>query len=191
MTSSTENDHSDHPPAIFSSESVDRQERGDPYGTDHHPTSMSSESVEKQVQEDPYYSETSEELLNRPTKNLKPNKNEIHETERCDPLYSDIPEWLQEFRQNLADDRVAECRDSHASSSHELSLEPTRSADFGKNSVFSHFPKDRNCDICLKTKNYKGFLQKTHWRSSTSSWQFWWLDNGRSQSPEWGTWISK
>ena len=22
----------------------------------------------------------------------------------------------------------------------------------GKRSVFSHFPKDRNCDICLKTK---------------------------------------
>ena len=28
------------------------------------------------------------------------------------------------------DDRVPERRDSHASSSHELSLEPTRSADF-------------------------------------------------------------
>ena len=39
-------DHSYHPPAIVSSESVDRQERGDPYGTDHHPATVSSESVE-------------------------------------------------------------------------------------------------------------------------------------------------
>ena len=40
------------------------------------------------------------------------------------------------------DDRVPECRDSHASSSHEPSLEPapTRSADLGKHSVHTHFP---------------------------------------------------
>ena len=68
MTSSTEIDHSDHPPAIASSENVDRQVRGDPYGTDHHPAIVSSESVEGQVRGDPYSSETSEELLNKPTK---------------------------------------------------------------------------------------------------------------------------
>ena len=45
-------------------------------------------------------------------------------------------------------------RDSHASSSHEPSLEPTpaRSADLGKHSVYTHFPKDRNCEICQRTK---------------------------------------
>ena len=48
MTSSSENDHSDHPPAIVSSESVDRQERRDPYGTDHHPAIVSTESMERQ-----------------------------------------------------------------------------------------------------------------------------------------------
>ena len=41
------------------------------------------------------------------------------------PMYSSIPEWLQEFRENPVEDRVSERRDSHASSSHELSLEPT------------------------------------------------------------------
>ena len=48
------------------------------------------------------------------------------------------------------DDRVPEHRDSHASSSHELSLQPTstRSVDLGKHSVYAHFPKDRNCEIC-------------------------------------------
>ena len=50
------------------------------------------------------------------------------------------------------DERVPEHRDSHASSSHEPSLEPMRSVDLGKHSVFSHFPKDRNCEICQRTK---------------------------------------
>ena len=87
-------------------------------------------------------------------KTRKPNKNEEHETERGDPCHSDIPEWLQEFRENLVDDRVPERRDSHASSSHEPSLEltPTRSVDLGKHSVYTHFPKDRNCEICQRTK---------------------------------------
>ena len=71
-----------------------------------------------------------------------------------DPCHSDIPEWLQEFRENLVDDRVPEHRDSHASSSHEPSLEPTpaRSADLDKHSVYTHVPKDRNCEICQRTK---------------------------------------
>ena len=42
--------------------------------------------------------------------------------------------------------------DSHASSSHEPSFEPARSADLGKHSVCTHFPKDRNCEICQRTK---------------------------------------
>ena len=52
------------------------------------------------------------------------------------------------------DDRVSEHRDSHASSSHESSLEPTlaRSADLGKHSVKTNFLKDRNCEICHRTK---------------------------------------
>ena len=45
-----------------------------------------------------------------------------------------------------------ESRDSHASSSHGSSLEPTRSADLGKLSIYTHFPKDRNCEICQRTK---------------------------------------
>ena len=45
-------------------------------------------------------------------------------------------------------------RDSHASSSHEVSLEPTskRSEDLGKHSVYTHFPRDRNCEICQRTE---------------------------------------
>ena len=52
------------------------------------------------------------------------------------------------------DDRVPERRDSHASSSHEASLEPApaRSTDLGQHSVYTHFPKDLNCEICQRTK---------------------------------------
>ena len=31
---------------------------------------------------------------------------------------------------------------------------------------------------------------KTHWRSSTLCRKVWWLDNGRSQGPPWGGWIT-
>ena len=50
------------------------------------------------------------------------------------------------------DDRVPERSDSHASSSHGISLEPTRSADLGIHSVYIHSPKDRTCEICQRTK---------------------------------------
>ena len=107
----------------------------------------------------------------------KTNKKETT-IERGDPLCSDdseIPEWLQEFRENLVDDEIPLQGGSHASSSHEASLEPTskRREDSGKHSVNTHIPKDRNCEICKRTKNYKGSVQKTKRRSRTSSCQFW------------------
>ena len=99
--------------------------------------------MERQVRRDPSSSEISERLLNKPTKTAKPKKNENHEQVREDPYYSDIPEWLQDVRENLVDDTVPERRDTHASTSHELSLEPTRSVELGKHSVYTHFPKAR------------------------------------------------
>ena len=83
----------------------------------------------------------------------KTNKKETT-TERCNPLDSEIPEWLQEFRENLVDDEIPLQGGSHASSSHEASLEPTakRREDLGKHSVYTHFPEDRNCEICKRTK---------------------------------------
>ena len=52
------------------------------------------------------------------------------------------------------DDEIPLQGGSHASSSHEVSLEPTikRREDLGKHSVHTHFPKDRNCEICKRTK---------------------------------------
>ena len=58
-----------------------------------------------------------------------------------------------DYRRVFLQERVPECRDTHASSSHERSSEPmpTRSADLGKHNVYTHFPKDRNCEICQRT----------------------------------------
>ena len=86
----------------------------------------------------------------------KTNKKETT-IERGDPLCSDnseIPEWLQEFSENLVYDEIPVQGGSHASSSHEVSLEPItkRREDLGKHNVHTHFPKDRNCKICKRTK---------------------------------------
>ena len=83
----------------------------------------------------------------------KTNKKETT-IELGNPLYSEIPEWLQEFRENLVDDEIPVHGDSHASSSHEASLEPVfkRREDLGKHSVYTHFPKDRNCEIFKGTR---------------------------------------
>ena len=63
--------------------------------------------------------------------------------ERGNPLNSEIPEWLQEFREIPVHDEIPAHGDSHASSSHEVSLEPIfkRREDLGKHSVYTHFPK--------------------------------------------------
>ena len=67
-----------------------------------------------------------------PKRNIKESKKEQRES-----FCSEIPEWLQEFRENLVDDEIPEQGGSHASSSHEVSLESTtkRREDLGKHSV--------------------------------------------------------
>ena len=47
---------------------------------------------------------------------------------------AEFPEWLQEFREILVDDEIPVHGGSHASSSHEVSLEPTfkRREELGK-----------------------------------------------------------
>ena len=108
------------PTTTVSSDSV-TSAREDLCGTDSFPVSVSSEHVERIERGDP--------LLPKSTKNPKPNQKRRPRFGRGDPLCADFPEWLQESRENLVDDRVPERRDSHASSSHEVSLEPMRIVD--------------------------------------------------------------
>ena len=109
--------------------------------------------------------------IGQANKNPKPNKIEPQKErgdtllrERNGPLYSEIPEWLQEFRENLVDDEIPEYGDSHATSSHEASLEPIfkRREDLCKDSAYTHFPQDRNCEICQRTKITRAPCRRLH-----------------------------
>ena len=44
-------------------------------------------------------------MLTKPIKLQKPNKKESKK-EQSESLYSEIPEWLQEFIENLVDDEI-------------------------------------------------------------------------------------
>ena len=105
---------------------------------------------------------TSEEVrgLHRSTETENTSENEGREELRSEQL-QDLPEWLQEFRVNLVDERSPleprrnpelGYRDP-SSSSHELPMGSRAKVEPGwaKHRVHTHFPKD-HCDICLKTK---------------------------------------
>ena len=126
-----------------------RLEKEDQSGIDSPPVPVSSSNVEEMTERgDPLFA-VEPGSAPKPTKSPKTNKEETT-IKRRDPLFavkpaplsSEIPEWLQEFRENLVDERVPEHKDSHVSSSHEVSLEPTfkRREDLGKHSVYTHFP---------------------------------------------------
>ena len=68
--STTSSSSSTPTPTTLSGQEIDH--------SDHHPAIESSESVDRQVRGNPYTSETPEELLLEPTEISKPNKNEDH-----------------------------------------------------------------------------------------------------------------
>ena len=68
--------------STVSSESVARQAWEDLCGIDSYPVTVSSKHVERHERRDLFSSEISDELLTKPTKNPKPNKNEDHDLER-------------------------------------------------------------------------------------------------------------
>ena len=80
------------------------------------------------------------------------NKNEDDEELRIE-LLQDVPEWLQDFKENLVDKKVQPHQHS-PSSSRELPMEPRAKVVpvRSKQSIYTHFTKDRNCDMCLRTK---------------------------------------
>ena len=98
-----------------------------------------------------------------PTEDRKTkNKNgELEEVQR--DVSRELPAWLQEFRENLVDGSTstepwgetqsteAKTRPSHLMN---FLVEPRAKVEPGSgwHSVFTHYPKDPNCDICLKTK---------------------------------------
>ena len=81
--------------------------------------------------------QVSELVDDRTGKPVETQANEIPKTNKKEATIerrnlcgdSEIPEWLQEFRENLVDDEIPLQGGSHASSSHEASLEPTTKRD--------------------------------------------------------------
>ena len=87
--------------------------------------------------------------LHRSAEIEKLKKNDDEESQ-SDELQG-VPDWLQEFKHGLVDESVSVHRDT-SSSSHELLLEPRAKVVPSKHNILTHFPKDRNCDICFRTK---------------------------------------
>ena len=77
---------------------------------------------------------------------------------KADQLH-DLPDWLQEFREHLVEESSPLEPQRNPVSRHfqfflmnyQWSREQVEPGS-GKHSVHTHFPKDPNCDICLKTK---------------------------------------
>ena len=123
---------------------IQTREREDQTESDISPVLVSSKVDERSGRPD----------IDQANKNPK-NKQKGTQKEQSDPLFSEIPERLQEIRENLVDDEIPLQGGSHASSSHEVSLEPTtkRREDLGKHSgSYSFSSKDRNFEICKRTK---------------------------------------
>ena len=79
-------------------------------------------------------------------RNQKQNKKRDGDRDTDDPL-RDIPEWLEEFTDNLKDTEM----DAPAHVSQDSDSErPTKVVSKSRNAqYFSHFPKDRVCEVCL------------------------------------------
>ena len=52
-------------------------------------------------------------------------------------------------------------------------------------------PERQKLRSMQENQDYKGSLQEAHCWCSASCRKFWWLDDSRSQSPQWRRWISK
>ena len=79
------------------------------------------------------------------------NKNKKRDVkENSDNPVADLPEWLEEFKEDLVDTELhASAHSSQDSDSRHHTKVATKSR---KHSIYSHFPKDWNCEVCLRTK---------------------------------------
>ena len=79
------------------------------------------------------------------------NKNQNRDDSRdSDDRLRDLPEWLEEFSDNLEDTEVpAPAHISQDSDSERLTKVVSTSR---KHNIYTPFPKDRNCEVCLQTK---------------------------------------
>ena len=116
------------------------------------PVQERSGSTSEELRGDPMHDSTETESQNRNDGSQEVQRDISHH----------LPDWLPEFRENLVDDGTSEERRGTpmqksadtSSSSHDPPMEPQAYVEpgSGTHSVFTHFPKHQNCEICLKTK---------------------------------------
>ena len=123
---STSSSSSSSSPTTATSSDNETREKEDRIESDPCPVPVSSSNVEDR---------TVQPVVDQANQKLPKTNKKVTMIERRNPLFADsgrasseIPEWLQEFREILVDE-VPERRDSHASSSHKVSLEPTYKRD--------------------------------------------------------------
>ena len=90
-----------------------------------------------------------------PPKTKNQNKNKDNKGAVGDRL-RDLSEWLQEFTENLEDAEVP----TSANISHDSDSEHPMTVAPRKHSVYTHFPKDRNCEVCMRTKIKRALCRK-------------------------------
>ena len=91
-----------------------------------------------------------------------------------------IPDWLTDFKENLVEQLPATNMEELRAPSHS-SVEPAlehpvevATKKSRKHSVFTHFPKDRNCDVCLRTTLAKASCRRRTGEALPRSEKFWW-----------------
>ena len=70
----------------------------------------------------------------------------------ADDRLRDLPEWLEEFTDNLEDTEVH----APAHISQDSDLERLTKV----HSMYTHFPKDRNCEVCLRTNMTRALCRR-------------------------------
>ena len=120
------------------------------------------------------------------------NRNGDNENVRRNPLL-DLPEWLEEFTENLVDESVPGHRDAPASSCCESGSEPRVRvvSGSGKHSIYTYFPKDKDCDICKRTKITRAPFRKRTGTVVPRAEKFGDLITADQKTSQWRMWTSK
>ena len=110
------------------------------------PDSTSSSPSPAKLRSDDPYQQASGNRRDPPKTQNK--NNNVDNQQAVGKRLRDLPEWLEAFTDNLEDTEVPVT----AHSSHDSDSErPTKVAS-RNHSVHTHVPKDRNCEICMRTK---------------------------------------
>ena len=97
---------------------------------------------------------------------------------------------LQDVKENLAKKNVQPHQYS-PSSSHELPMEPRVKVVSGKHSIYTLFPKNQNCDICLRTKITSSSCRRRTGTVVPRAEHIGDLMTADHKSSQWKMWISK